>query len=44
MIDPAALIAAILAAIMLYPQIRKGIVDIKNDVEALIEELRRRRR
>lgn len=44
MIDPVALITSILAAIILYPQIRRGIADIKNDIKALIEELRRRRR
>jgi len=44
MIDLVELIVAIMAAIIAYPQIKKGIVQIKNDVEALIEEIRRRRK
>ena len=42
MTDVGSLILVIMAAIIAYPQIRKGIVAIKKDIELLIKELRRR--
>ena len=35
-------VAAIVSAILLYPKLREGIVAIKNDIEALIREIRNR--
>lgn len=37
------LIVAIISDIILYPKLRKGIIYIKRDIEALIRELGRRR-
>lgn len=42
MTDIVSLILAIVAAIMAYPALRKGIVAIKDDIEELVRELRRR--
>ena len=44
MSEIAALIFAIVSAIMAYPALRKSIIAIKGDVEALIRELKQRRK
>lgn len=44
MSEIAALILAIISAITAYPVLRKGIIAIKGDVEALIRELKQRRK
>lgn len=43
MSDIIALILAVCAAIAAYPSVRKGLMAIKQDIEALIHEIRRRR-
>ena len=41
--DVYTIIGAIIAAILLYPQLRSGLVAIKEDIETLIEKLKQRK-